>query len=314
MRRHRDFCTKYYFNAHPHDSFGIIRMADYYTANMRSAGAAPAGSGLFTVIILILAGIALYYLYTFLTTDVSSDKVVLVPGKHEANIIPEKLPKMPTPYEGGEYTFSTWIYVNSFNTNMNRRKHIFEIKGTHFSTLLVALGAFKNTLVVRTHNKDVNESFQSFQGAVIPKAIRNEEGFAATTASTEGDLAAEKVNKMFESMTTDDTLSEPKTMCDLPEIDMQRWVMITVVLSGRSIDVYLDGKLARSCVTKSYFKVDPTGVLPKISERGGFDGHISEMSVANYAMNPAEIYRMYIAGPEGATLDIVDWVKSLFTG
>jgi hypothetical protein len=287
-------------------------MADYYTANMRSAGAAPAGSGLFTVIMLILAGIALYYLYTFLTKDVASDKTVLVAGKHEANMVPEKLPKMPTPYEGGEYTFSTWLYVNSFNTNMNRRKHIFEISGKNHSTLLVALGAFKNTLVVRTHNKDVNETFESFQGAVIPKVVRNEEGFSAETTLAEGNLSAANIEKIFASMTTDDSLSDPKTMCDLPEIDMQRWVMITVVLSGRSIDVYLDGKLARSCVTKSYFKVDPTGVTPKISGRGGFDGHISEMSVANYAMNPSEIYRMYIAGPEGATLNIVDWVKSLF--
>jgi hypothetical protein len=298
---------------HPNDSFGIIRMADY-TANMRSANGAPAGSGLFTVIIIILAGIALYYLYTFLTKDVASDKVVLVPGKHAANTVPEKLPKMPTPYDGGEYTFSTWLYVNSFNTNMNRRKHVFEIKGTNnYSTLLVALGAFKNTLVVRTHNKDVNESFQSFQGAVIPKVIRAEEGFAAAEAPVEGNLSAKNVETMFNAMTTEDSLSDPKTMCDLPEIDMQRWVMVTVVLSGRTIDVYLDGKLARSCVTKSYFKVDPTGVSPKISDHKGFDGYVSQMSVANYAMNPAEIYRMYIAGPEGATLDIVDWFKSLFS-
>jgi hypothetical protein len=179
---------------------------------------------------------------------------------------------------------------------------------------------------VRTHNKDVNESFQSFQGAVIPKVARNEEGFAADTNLVEGDLSAKNIRTMFTPMTAEDTLSDSKTMCDLPEIDMQRWVMITVVLSGRSIDVYLDGKLARSCVTKSYFKVDPTGVTPKVSDPpnitdstkdsvgGGFDGYTSEMSVANYAMNPAEIYRMYIAGPEGATLDIVDWVKSLFTG
>jgi hypothetical protein len=298
------------------------RMTDYTNAyNQNTSSPGGGRSQLFTIIILVLAAVALYYLYNVLTKNIEvSDKVILVKGKQAGNVPPEKIPKMPTPFEGGEYTFTTWIYINSFNTNMNRRKHIFEIHGTHFSTLLVALGAFKNTLVVRTHNKDV-ESFESFQGAVIPKMVQTgAEGFQATPgtsdAAADGDLSAKIMDEaIFKSMTSDDSLLNPTTMCDLPEIDMQRWVMVTVVLNGRTIDVYLDGKLARSCVTKSYYKVDPTGqIKPLICERGGFDGYISNMAVANYAMNPDEIYRAYISGPEGATLNPFEWLKSLFTG
>lgn len=283
----------------------------------------PKSSKLFTVITIVLAAIALYYLYTFLYKNVSgpavgSDSIVLVKGKKEANVVPEKLPKLPTPYEGGQYSFNTWIYVNSFNTNMNTRKHIFELKGDHFSTLLVGLGAFRNTLVVRTHTKDVTQGFESFQGAVIPAVTREAEGFqtpGASDAMADGDLSKKAIDDtIFKTMTSDDSLLDPKTMCDLPEIDMQRWVMITVVLDGRTIDVYVDGKLARSCMTKSYYKVDPTGVSPVVLGRGGFDGYISNMSATNYAMNPDEIYRAYRAGPEGATLNIIDWFKSLFTG
>jgi hypothetical protein len=91
--------------------------------------------------------------------------------------------------------------------------------------------------------------------------------------------------------------------------------MITVVLTGRTIDVYLDGKLSRSCMSHSFYKVDPTGVKPVLTDRGGFDGYIGNTSVANYAMNPDEIYRGYLSGPEGAaSMDFIGWFISLFKG
>jgi hypothetical protein len=119
---------------------------------------------------------------------------------------------------------------------------------------------------------------------------------------------------MFQENAMDDSLLTEPPMCDLPEVDLQRWVMVTVVMSGRTTDVYMDGKLARSCVGPSYYKVDPTGVTPKICERGGFDGYVSGMSVANYALNPDEIYRAYLSGPEGVGTDIFGWLYATFGG
>ena len=90
--------------------------------------------------------------------------------------------------------------------------------------------------------------------------------------------------------------------------------MLTVVLSGRTIDVYIDGKLRRSCMSPSYYKVDPTGVKLKIAGRGGFDGYIGVTSVGTYSMNPDEIYREYLSGPNGSSLNIISWIKSIFEG
>jgi hypothetical protein len=112
----------------------------------------------------------------------------------------------------------------------------------------------------------------------------------------------------------DDSLLNPTQMCDIPVIDMQRWVNITVVLSGRTIDVYMDGKLARSCISPSYYKVDPTGVKLKIAERGGFDGYINGVSMFNYPISPADVYRIYQAGPTGKSAGVSTMVSSLLTG
>jgi hypothetical protein len=121
---------------------------------------------------------------------------------------------------------------------------------------------------------------------------------------------------MFQPMASDDSLvTGTPTKCDVPEIDLQRWTMVTIVLSGKTIDVFIDGKLSRSCVTESYFKVDPTSdVKLNILDRGGFDGYIANTTVGSYVMNPDEIYRTYLSGPNGNTLDVFTWILSLFQG
>ena len=271
--------------------------------------------GLLTIIYLLLGLTAIYYLYKYLYTSSDTKTIALVGGKREADIIVDKLPPLPTPYEGGEYSFNTWIYISSLNKNLNTLKHIFEIHGSNFSTLLVALGAFNNTLVVRTHTKGV-EGFQVTSGSSGSSGSGSSVSAVPPNASTTpGDLSAKAMTTLFTPLAINDSLLTTPAICDLPEIDMQRWTMITVVLSGRTIDVYIDGKLSRSCMSPSYYKVDPMGVTPIITARGGFDGYIGLTSVGNYAMNPDEIYRGYLSGPDGSTsLDFIGWFVSLMRG
>jgi hypothetical protein len=74
----------------------------------------------------------------------------------------------------------------------------------------------------------------------------------------------------------------------------------------------MDGKLVRSCVLKSFFKVDPTGQTVKLVDRGGFDGYISNVSTHNYAMGPDAVYRSYMAGPTGGSTDPWAYLMSWF--
>ena len=295
--------------------------------------------GIFTIIFLLLGITAIYYLYTFLYSSSESKMVLLSGPKRSADSPLEKPPTIPSPYEGGEYSVNTWVYISSFNKNRNTRKHIFELKGTYFSSLLIGLGAYNNTLVVRTHTKDPSvESFADAQGITVPAGIATQLGAGqssqgvnprvtyvpgtsgstvppnAADATSAGNLSAGTVNSMFTPTAMNDSLLTTPPVCDLPEIDLQRWTMITVVLSGRTIDVYRDGKLSRSCMTPSYYKVDPTGVKALMTERGGFDGYTANTSVANYAMNPDEIYRAYLLGPDGVNMDVFSWFVSLFKG
>ena len=252
-----------------------------------------------TVILLVIGCVALYYLYGLLYPPGNLTQVVIV--SDEITAPPRTAPAIPQPFEGGEYSFNTWIYVNNLRANMNVRKPIFELKGNSFSTLLIALGAQSPTLVVRTTNMDAGMAASMNGDAVLDAA-----GMPALLGGATGS-----------NPVVDNSLADPEPVCDLASVDLQRWVMVTVVLSGRTIDVYLDGKLSRSCTTTSYFRVDPAGVTPVIL--GGGSGpspsgmSVAGMSVCNYAMNPGQIYRVYSAGPK-VNQTLVSWLISLFTG
>jgi hypothetical protein len=286
-------------------------MDEYQQGSQNSGSDSSSGFGILNIILVLLGLVFIFYLYKFLYSTAISSSTTVTQGQQSAATL-QTVKTFPIPFEGGEYSVNTWVYVSSFNKNRNTRKHVLEVKGEYFSTLLIALGAFKNTLAVRTHSVDLVSGVQSGRGSGS--------GSGATITTTNppnagavGSLATTDVDTIFTPMAMDDD-TLPPPVCDLPEIDLQRWTMITVVLSGRTIDVYIDGKLSRSCMSSSYYKVDPTGVTLSIADRGGFDGYIGQTTVGTYSMNPDEIYRAYLSGPQGSSLDILSWIASIFTG
>lgn len=276
-------------------------------------GSAPSSTfSIGTIAIIMVSLVLIYFAYSFLYGSPSNSPTVLVPKEIKVTPTPLKSTDIPQPFEGGDYTFNTWVYIENFRNNMNERKPIFELQGKSnnaFSTLYVGLGAKSNTLVVRTHSAPASavQGFQSGSGSATT-APAPAPGTQATSSASDGTLMLPYSLNFKRGMDPggdgDTGLANPEPICDLPSIDLQRWVMITVVLSGRTIDVYMDGKLTRSCVTKSYYKVDPEGVTPVILGGGNagktpsMSGSIAGLSVARYALTPGEIYRMYSNGPK----------------
>ena len=96
------------------------------------------------------------------------------------------------------------------------------------------------------------------------------------------------------------TESTNMTACDVTDIDLQRWMYVSVSVNGRILDVYLDGKLARSCIlpSKQAYSLDSTQIVsiapPSASS---FNGYISGVHFASYALAPDQIYANYQSGP-----------------
>jgi hypothetical protein len=149
--------------------------------------------------------------------------------------------------------------------------------------------------------------FHTREMGAVTNAVSNDHGTAAATESLD------KANQAatFTQMDTDSSLLSGTSICDLPEIELQRWVNITVAVNARTVDVYQDGKLARSCVLPHLYKVDAGGYSANLLGYGGFGGLMANTAMYDAALNPEAVYKNYMAGPEPIN-NVVDWFNSFF--
>jgi hypothetical protein len=128
----------------------------------------------------------------------------------------------------------------------------------------------------------------------------------ASSASSASTSAVQPQNldigsrSLLDTLQTDSGLLDNLHTCDIPELPLQRWVNISIAVNGKTVDVYIDGKLSRSCVLSAPFRVDE-GYNATVLEYGGFGGQIANTIMYDTALNPEEVYKNYMAGPEPIT-------------
>lgn len=83
--------------------------------------------------------------------------------------------------------------------------------------------------------------------------------------------------------------------CDLKNIRVQRWIHLGLVLQNKTLDVYLNGNLARSCTFENVPKLLPWGDLI-VTKDGGFEGVISDLFYSNEAFSATHMNFMYRKG------------------
>ena len=281
---------------------------------MNAAANKSSPIGRLVPVLLVLAGlIGLYYLYQYLFGPKSTNAYTLISGTQSANIDPSKpititSDKLPIIYEGGEFTISTWIYVTNWSYRTGFNKSIISVGGPNFDTIRVYLGGNKPKLSVRLQTKDMSGAMNAVPSGAT--AINVNLGATKSQVPVES-LDKGTQNATFGILQTDSGLLDGSPLCDLPEIDLQRWVCITVSVNGRTVDVYMDGKLASSCVLPSFFKVDAGGYSANLLAYGGFGGQIATTTMYDSALNPEVVYKNYMAGPQPIT-NIGQWFSSFF--
>jgi hypothetical protein len=269
------------------------------------------------VLLIFAALIALYYLYQYLFGPRSSNAYTLISKTQAANIDPSKpititSDKLPSIYEGGQFTVSTWVYITNWSYRAGFNKSILTIGGPNFDTIRIYLGGYKPSLSVRLQTRDVSGVNNTVPSGVNGLNINIGPMSAAASQPVIDSLDKATQNAVFNILQPDSGLLDSSPLCDLPDIDLQRWVNISVSVDGKTVDVYLDGKLARSCVLPSFFKVDAGGYSAYLLSYGGFGGQISTTTVYDAALNPEEVYKNYMAGPEPIT-SFTGWLGSFFS-
>lgn len=112
--------------------------------------------------------------------------------------------KLPVLYEGAEFSISTWIYINDWNFRLGKNKHVISLGDDTADIIRIYLGGFKSKLNVQLN--------------------------------TDNNLAGTTRDGVFTTMQTDSDIGDnlySANSCDLPEIQIQRWVNIVVAVNGK---------------------------------------------------------------------------------
>lgn len=88
--------------------------------------------------------------------------------------------------------------------------------------------------------------------------------------------------------------------CDIQNVPFNKWVHVGYVLNNRTVDVYINGKLERSCVLEGLPLINKTMFI-KVASQGGFYGKIGRTQYFTSALTSNEILGLYNRGPLGGT-------------
>ena len=98
-----------------------------------------------------------------------------------------------------------------------------------------------------------------------------------------------------------------KKLCTIKNIPLQTWVNVIVTLDTRSLDVYVNGKLRKTCI----FQHIPIGYNPASNliicgkdpsdsnSKSGFQGNIGNVEFIPDKVSPVQAYNIYKQGMSG---------------
>ena len=87
-------------------------------------------------------------------------------------------------------------------------------------------------------------------------------------------------------------------MCSVDNIPIQKWVNLMISVYSRTMDIYLDGKLVRTCLLPGVPNIS-TGSDVLITPYGGFNGWTSRFQYYPNSLNPQDAWNIYTQGYGG---------------
>jgi hypothetical protein len=166
------------------------------------------------------------------------------------------------------FAYSIWFYVNDWNYRYGEPKVIFGRMGS------------KST--------STSSQIQGVSGndpcpAVVLGAIEN--NIRISLACYPG---------INQQPTTPGGNTVIKT-CTVTNVPIQKWVNLTMSVYGRTMDIYLDGKLVRTCLLPGIASVNANADV-YVTPSGGFDGWTTKFQYYPSPLNPQQAWNIYAQG------------------
>lgn len=238
---------------------------------------------------------------------------------------------LPASDRGVEYSYSFWVRMDDSSYLNGKYKHIFHKGPSDISVCNpgVFIAPNGNQLMVRVDTMGLNTVYDKKSGKYVNSTDTNVfrnvslkeckskcnntadcKSFSydtklngCTMNKTETTVASLKDDAYFDSYVKvssmnptyyDDYELDPAMPCDLIDFPLQRWNHVVIVLWNRSLDVYMNGKLARSCTLPHIPRLNNSPIY--LTQDGGFHGDLASFKYINRAINADEVYALYSKG------------------
>lgn len=159
--------------------------------------------------------------------------------------------------EGLEFSWSSWIYINTLkDTSTHEYQHVYS-KGSNTSV-------------------DVS-------GIALPN---NGPGVYLKSDTNELRIVMDTFDESNNSM---------NEHVEIDNIPMKKWVHVVVMCKNRYMDVYINGDLSKRKVLINVPQQNYGNTF--VGLNGGYDGYLSNLWYYNYALSVREIRRLFYKGP-----------------
>jgi hypothetical protein len=189
-------------------------------------------------------------------------------GKVASTINATSLATNGTSVPSSNFAYSIWFYVNDWNYRYGEPKVIFGRMGSSSSSS--------------------TSSIEGISGldpcpAVVLGALEN--NIAVSLGCYPG---------IDQEPTTSGGTTVIHT-CLVSNVPIQKWVNLTVSVYNRTMDIYVDGKLVKTCMLPGVASVNATSDV-YVTPSGGFNGWTSKFQYYPNALNPQQAWNIYSNG------------------
>jgi hypothetical protein len=224
-----------------------------------------------TIFLIIVIIVLLYIVVRYVTTDVNTLSG-LVSGTTMSTIDANSLAQSSSGNNSSNFAYSIWFYVNDWNYRYGEPKIIFGRMGASAESSGTTSGTPSGIMKLGPCP------------AVILGPVSNNLDVALT------------VYPGLDSVSN--TTGESGSMthnCAIPNVPIQKWVNLLISVYGRTLDVYLDGKLVKTCVLPGIAKINNNSNV-YVTPNGGFSGWTSKFQYYPNSIDPQTAWNIYQQG------------------
>jgi hypothetical protein len=228
-----------------------------------------------TILWILVILILLYIIISYITTERDMLNANITAGNVMTLINPSSLGDT---MDSGNFTYSVWFYVNDWNYRYGEQKIILGRSGASLGSESISIGSGAATAGTSTSNNP--NDLSSLQPCPFVYLGGKENNLTiALTCYTNASTNTQGIVNYTE----------------ISNVPIQKCVHLYLSVYGRTLDVYIDGKLVRTNILPGTAKVSPSaGVY--LTPNGGFNGWTSKLQYWNYASNPQMAWDTYMNG------------------